>query len=161
MLSTAPPFTLLHSNRFPTNLRTKLILKNSKLKGKEQMEGMLSTIKTWREEAQVMESAEGESAPKADKLDSSKSNSNERKGIKAHIVAPFRMDSCLICKELQQQGGYGELFSNHVGKFPTGCPNFLGLSQKEKYKLAKKLDMCLTCLNWTPQALPFSPSILL
>ena len=46
------------ANRFPTNLRTKLIVRHSKKKGKEQLQGMLETIKVWHEEAQVMETAE-------------------------------------------------------------------------------------------------------
>ena len=124
------------SNRFPTNLRTKLILKNSKLKGKEQMQGMLSTIKTWREEAQVMESAEGESAPKVDKLDSSKSNSNERKGIKAHIVAPFRMDSCLIWS-FSNRADMGSYFPTMSESFLQDAQIFLVFLRKKSINLLK------------------------
>ena len=95
------------ANRFPTNLRTKLILKHSKSKGKDQLEGMLATIKTWREEAQVLESADCEITSKRD-VDPQK-QTVEKKNLKVHVVAPFKMNDCLICKELQQRGEKGDL----------------------------------------------------
>ena len=95
------------ANRFPTNLRTKLILKHSKSKGKDQLEGMLATIKTWREEAQVLESADCEITSKRD-VDPQK-QTFEKKNLKVHVVAPFKMNDCLICKELQQRGEKGDL----------------------------------------------------
>ena len=52
------------ANRFPSTLRTKLILKHSKLKGKDQLVGMLETIKRWREEAQIMDTTEADSTTK-------------------------------------------------------------------------------------------------
>ena len=133
------------ANRFPSTLRTKLILKHSKLKGKDQLVGMLETIKKWREEAQIMDTTEADSNHKV-----TTQPAKEIKGVrdsKVNIVAPYKFDDCLICKEFAQRGGHSDLFVNHVGKFPSGCPKFLGLPQQEKFAIVKKLGMCISCLH--------------
>ena len=138
------------ANRFPSSLRNKLILKHSKLKGKEQLVAMLDTIKKWREEAQVLDSTETGTGSNSKGSSTQAPTTRDNKGardIKANVVSPYRFDDCLICKHLEQKGGQTDLFVNHVGKFPTGCPKFLGVSQQEKFSIIKKLNMCITCLN--------------
>ena len=89
-----------------------------------------------------MESAEAEVSAKKDS--EPKKQTSEKKPAKVHVIAPFQMNDCLICKELQKQGDNGDLFLNNIGNFPTGCPEFLSLPQKDKFKLAKDIGMCLT-----------------
>ena len=135
------------ANKFPSGLRTKLIVKHSKLKGKAQLEAMLETIKKWRDEAQVMDSTEAEAGFKAP-ASITPTKDKGQKDLKVNIVAPYKFDGCLICKELQQYGNrHADLFLNHVGKFPTGCPKFLALSQADKFAIIKKVNICTACLN--------------
>ena len=123
-------------------------MKHSKLKGKEQLEAMLETVKKWRDEAQVMESTEAEAGYKSHSSSVPAKESKTQKDLKVNIVSPYKFDDCLVCKEFERQGAQrGDLFINHVGKFPTGCPKFLKLSLSEKCSIIKKLNICTSCLN--------------
>ena len=65
---------------------------------------------------------------------------------------PTRMPNCRICKTLEARGDTAELYDNHLGNYPTGCPRFATMSTENRFEITKESKICLCCLdpksNW-------------
>ena len=60
---------------------------------------------------------------------------------------PQKQPNCRICKVLEGRGDTYNLYENHVGNYPTGCPRFAGLTTEERFEVTKESKMCLRCLD--------------
>ena len=60
---------------------------------------------------------------------------------------PVKQPNCRICKCLESRGDTYNLYENHVGNYPTGCPRFAGLTTEERFEITKEAKMCLRCLD--------------
>ena len=58
---------------------------------------------------------------------------------------PRRDENCRICNTLEAKGDTTNLYDNHLHSYPTGCPRYIALSVKERFKLCKEAKLCMQC----------------
>ena len=61
------------------------------------------------------------------------------------FTKPRKLNDCRICKELEAKGETDELYENHLGNYPTGCPRYIKMSTEERSEIAKAAKYCLKC----------------
>ena len=59
-------------------------------------------------------------------------------------------NDCRICKILDTTGDHeGSLYVGHYGNYPTHCPRWAKMDQKERHRITQKAGFCHRCLNPT------------
>ena len=60
---------------------------------------------------------------------------------------PKKLPGCRVCKQLELQGDNKDLYDDHHGNFPTGCPRWAGMKNEERLAIAKDAKFCLRCMD--------------
>ena len=58
-----------------------------------------------------------------------------------------RNEKCKVCKELEANGDTDNLYEDHFGTTPYGCPRFAALGTAERKQMVFKLRCCKFCLD--------------
>ena len=56
--------------------------------------------------------------------------------------------ACRICRELEKSGKHkGNVYKNHYGNYPTHCPRWAEMTNKERGDIALAAHFCIHCMN--------------
>ena len=70
----------------------------------------------------------------------------------AMYAKPRKMNNCRICKELETKGDTRDLYENHLGNYPTGCPRYMAMTVEERSEIASSAKFCLKCHKSQPKS---------
>ena len=64
-----------------------------------------------------------------------------------HYGTPKRLPECRICKQLETQGDYRNLYDDHHGNYPTHCPRWAEMPMDERLTILQQAGYCDHCLH--------------
>ena len=80
------------------------------------------------------------------------SGSNEKaktspSSLHSSFTAATRYENCKICKVLEDDGDYEDLYDDHFGKTPFGCPRFANMTCGTRLQMVYRTKICQFCLD--------------
>ena len=80
------------------------------------------------------------------------SGSNEKaktspSSLYSSFTAATRYEECKICKVLEDDGDYEDLYDDHFGKTPFGCPRFASMTCGTRLQMVYRTKICQFCLD--------------
>ena len=134
-------------NLFPSSIMAKLLKVGGE--GKAKLEAIREKIDEYRETAQNVSKVKGLSYANPKGEDPKPPKKVDIKLVKLPKMTlyarPKKLNDCRICKELEAKGDTADLYENHLGNYPTGCPRYIRMSVEERSEIAKAAKFCLKC----------------
>ena len=65
----------------------------------------------------------------------------------AHYGMARRLPDCRICKQLESQGDYRDLYDGHHGNYPMHCPRWAEMTMEERLTILQEAGFCDHCLD--------------
>ena len=131
---------------FPARLLFKMERLNSS--GKEKLEEIVTIVEEERIVIQkVANRMTGTKLKIPNIQDQNKEKPNPNKMPRGYTVfkGGKKLPNCRICKALEEKGDNKDLYEEHQGNYPTGCPRYCSMTTEERKEIALAAKFCLRC----------------
>ena len=121
--------------------------------GREKLEAIADLLESERKVLQKMASRTTQTMGKSrkppdppPKSTGHRVNKLQPKGL-SMFSGPRKLPNCRICQELEKRGDNQDLYESHQGNYATHCPRWAGMTNEERYDVAKAAKLCLFCMD--------------